>query len=109
MWNILGTHIKIGGVYGHYQYSSYIVLSVINILFNSAINCISTLAMDPKTPRPDEKQESKIVGDVLCYQGFIQWGGGGGGDRGEASPPNSLASPPPKNLTLIKLSIIISQ
>ena len=33
--------------------------------------------------------------------GFHPVGGGGGGDRGEASPP--------KNLTLIKLSIIISQ
>ena len=29
-----------------------------------------------------------------------------GGDRGEASPPIFLASPP-KNLTLIKLSIIV--
>ena len=37
---------------------------------------------------------------------FIQWGDVGGG--GEASPPNSLASPAPKNLTLIKLSIIKS-
>ena len=43
---------------------------VITILFNSAINCIYNIlwvAMDSKTPRPDEKQESKIVGDVLCY------------------------------------------
>ena len=45
-------------------------------------------------------------------QGFIQWGGGGGGGGGggwgEASPPNSLASPT-KNLILIKLSITVSQ
>ena len=39
-----------------------------------------------------------------CNQGFIQWGGQGG------SFASKLPSfPPPKNLTLIKLSIIVSQ
>ena len=47
----------------------------------------------------------------IDLQGFIQWGGGGGGGggggQGEASPPNSLASPS-KNLTLIKHNITVN-
>ena len=49
-----------------------------------------------------------IVVLFVSMRSYVPRVSSSGGDRGEASPPNSLASPP-KNLTLIKLSIIVSQ
>ena len=49
------------------------------------------------------KSKFTLVHTVHNWSGFHPVG-----EQGEASPPNSLAPPPPpKNLTLIELSIII--